>query len=154
MVAVPASALHGYRIQAPDASEVDKVAFDAEHVAPSALSRQDTRPKFPLAFPTASLILSFFAGPAVVTVNVSLMLWNSRPIGGRAWRVLSRERRLNVDFLDTMAISVSMLHGAFLTAAIIVWLVRLGDWIRDLTAARSKRAVGAPSSSRRRWRGC
>jgi Cu2+-exporting ATPase len=104
--------------------------------------RQHAPFKLPLVFPTASLILSFFAGPAAITVNVPLMLWNSRPIGSRAWRILSREKRLNVDFLDTLAISVSMLHGAFLTAAIIVWLVRLGDWIRDLTAAKSKRAVG------------
>jgi Cu2+-exporting ATPase len=103
---------------------------------------QHARSRFPLTLPTASLVLSFFAGPAAITVNVPLMLWNSRPIGTRAWRIMTREKRLNVDFLDTLAISVSMLHGAFLTGAIIVWLVRLGDWIRDLTAAKSKRAVG------------
>ncbi len=103
---------------------------------------QHTHPRLPLALPTASLILSFFVGPAVVAINTPLMLWNARPIGRRAWRVLRHERRLNVDFLDALAITVSMAHGAFLTAGIIVWLVRLGDWIRDLTAARSKRAVG------------
>src|SRR5580704_1565636 len=108
-------------------------------VAPA---RQYSRAKFPLALPTISFALSFFVGPAVVAVNVPLMLWNSRPIFRRAWKILRSERRLNVDFLDTLAISVSMAHGAFVTAGIIVWLVRLGDWIRDLTAARSKRAVG------------
>jgi len=109
-------------------------------VAPA---RQDLRPKFPLALPTASLILAFFTGPIVIAVNVPLMIWNSRPILRRTWKVMRHERRLNVDFLDTLAISVSMAHGGFVTAGIIVWLVRLGDWIRDLTAARSKRAVGA-----------
>jgi cation transport ATPase len=69
--------------------------------------------RIPLALPTVSFILSFFAGPIVLTVNVPLMLWNARPIGRRAWRVLRHERRLNVDFLDALAISVSMLHGAF-----------------------------------------
>ena len=106
-------------------------------------ARQDSRPKFPLALPTVSLVLSFFVGPWIIAVNVPLMIWNSRPIVRRTWKVMRHERRLNVDFLDTLAISVSMIHGAFVTAGIIVWLVRLGDWIRDLTAARSKRAVGA-----------
>jgi len=106
-------------------------------------ARRRAGTKFPLLFPTASLILSLFAGPVVWTVNVPLMFWNSWPIVSRAWKVLTREKRLNVDFLDILAISVSMFNGAFLTAAIIVWLVRLGDWIRDLTAAKSKRAVGA-----------
>jgi heavy metal translocating P-type ATPase len=100
-----------------------------------------TSRKWPLAMPTISLGLAFLTGPAILAVNIPLMLWNARPIGKRTWRVMSRERRLNVDFLDTVAISVSMVHGAFVTAGIIIWLVRLGDWIRDLTAARSKRAV-------------
>jgi len=104
-------------------------------------ARQPSRLRIPLVLPTASFILSFCVGPLVVGLNIPLMLWNARPIGRRAWRVLRYERRLNVDFLDALAISVSMLHSAFLTAAIIVWLVRPGDWIRDLTAARSKRAV-------------
>jgi Cu2+-exporting ATPase len=104
-------------------------------------AQQPSRFKIPLALPTVSFILSFFAGPVMFALNVPLMLWNARPIGRRAWRVLRYERRLNVDFLDALAISVSMIHGAFVTAAIIVWLVRLGDWIRDLTAARRKRAV-------------
>src|SRR5271165_1166169 len=98
--------------------------------------------KQPLVWPTVSLAITFSASPALVAVNVPLMLWNSRPIGRRAWRVLSREHRLNVDFLDVLAIGVSMLQSAFVTGGIIVWLIRLGDWIRDLTAARSKRAVG------------
>jgi heavy metal translocating P-type ATPase len=96
----------------------------------------------PLVGPTISLALAFSASPALIGINIPLMLWNSRPIGRRAWRVLSRERRLNVDFLDVLAIGVSMLQSAFVTAGIVVWLIRLGDWIRDLTAARSKRAVG------------
>src|SRR5277367_5408150 len=96
----------------------------------------------PLVLPTVSLALAFSVSPAFIAINVPLMLWNSRPIGKRAWRVLSRERRLNVDFLDVLAIGVSMLQNAFVTAGIVVWLIRLGDWIRDLTAARSKRAVG------------
>ena len=96
----------------------------------------------PLGGPTISLFLAFSTAPAAVAINIPLMIWNSRIILKRTWKVLSRERRLNVDFLDTMAISVSMMQGAFLAGGVIVWLVSLGDWIRDLTAAKSKRAVG------------
>ena len=96
--------------------------------------------RYPLAGPTLSLVLAF-AAPIVAIVNIPLMLWNSIPIVKRAWNVLSRERRLNVDFLDVLAISVSIGQANYVTAGIIIWLIRLGDWIRDLTAARSKRAV-------------
>jgi Cu2+-exporting ATPase len=98
--------------------------------------------QWPLVLPSISLGLAFFVSPFIAAVNVPLMLWNARPIGKRAWRVVTHERRLNVDFLDVLAISVSMLQGAFVTGGIVIWLIRLGDWIRDLTAAKSKRAVG------------
>ncbi len=98
--------------------------------------------QWPLVLPTISLGLAFFVSPFIAAVNVPLMLWNARPIGKRAWRVVTHEHRLNVDFLDVLAISVSMLQGAFVTGGIVIWLIRLGDWIRDLTAAKSKRAVG------------
>jgi heavy metal translocating P-type ATPase len=98
--------------------------------------------RWPLALPTVSLALALTSNPVAVAVNVPLMLWNAYPIFRRAWGVLRRERRLNVDFLDTLAIAASIGQGAMLTGGIITWLIRLGDWIRDLTAAGSKRAVG------------
>ncbi|MEJ0068643.1 MAG: heavy metal translocating P-type ATPase [Pseudomonadota bacterium] len=97
--------------------------------------------RWPLALPTVSLALALSANPVVTAVNIPLLLWNAYPIFRRAWMVLSRERRLNVDFLDTLAIAASIGQGALLTGGIITWLIRLGDWIRDLTAAGSKRAV-------------
>jgi heavy metal translocating P-type ATPase len=60
----------------------------------------------------------------------------------RAWRVLRGERRLNVDFLDSVAMIVSVGRGRWFTAAFIAWMIQLGDWIREKTAARSKRIVG------------
>jgi Cu2+-exporting ATPase len=130
---------HARSVEALQATSGNGQALVPVDTAPA---HPPARLRIPLLLPTVSFILSFFAGSIVLTVNVPMMLWNARPIGRRAWRVLRHERRLNVDFLDALAISVSMLYGHFLTAAIIVWLVRLGDWIRDLTAARRKRAVG------------
>ena len=69
------------------------------------------------------------------------MLWNAYPIALRAWRVWRREGRLNIDFLDTLAIAASLVHGNPMAGAIVTWLIKLGDWIRDLTAAGSRRAI-------------
>jgi len=96
--------------------------------------------QWPLIWPTVSLALTFMGGPTIGSMNVPLMLWNAIPIIRRAWRVLSQEHRLNVDFLDVVAITVSILQWNLVTAGIVIWLIRLGDWIRDLTAARSRKA--------------
>ena len=95
----------------------------------------------PLNLPTLSLLMAFSANPLVVAVNMPLMLWNAIPIAQRAWRVWSNERRLNVDFLDTLAISASVLQHNALAGSLVTWLIKLGDWIRDLTAAGSRRAI-------------
>jgi heavy metal translocating P-type ATPase len=95
----------------------------------------------PLALPTLSLLLAFSANPIVRAINLPLMLWNGYPIALRAWRVWRREGRLNVDFLDTLAILASLAQGNPLAGAIVTWLIKLGDGIRDMTAAGSRRAV-------------
>ncbi len=95
----------------------------------------------PLALPTLSLLLAFSTNPIVMAINTPLMLWNGYPIALRAWRVLRREGRLNIDFLDTLAITASLLHGNPMAGAIVTWLIKLGDWIRDLTAAGQRKAM-------------
>jgi heavy metal translocating P-type ATPase len=95
----------------------------------------------PLGLPTLSLAMAFSANPLVVAVNMPLMLWNAIPIARRAWRVWSNERRLNVDFLDVLAISASVMQADPLAGSLVTWLIKLGDWIRDLTAAGSRRAI-------------
>lgn len=95
----------------------------------------------PLALPTLSLMMAFSANPVVMALNMPLMLWNAIPIAKRAWKVWSNESRLNIDVLDTLAISASVLQGNPMAGCIVTWLIKLGDWIRDLTAAGQKRAI-------------
>src|SRR5262249_56333856 len=71
----------------------------------------------------------------------TVMIWNAYPIALRAWRVWRREGRLNVDFLDVLAATASLLQGNPVAGAIVTWLIKLGDYIRDLTAAGSRRAI-------------
>jgi len=97
--------------------------------------------QMPLALPTLSLLMSFSANPVIFAANMPLMLWNALPIARRAWKVWANESRLNIDVLDTLAISASVLQGNALAGCIVTWLIKLGDWIRDLTAAGSRRAI-------------
>jgi Cu2+-exporting ATPase len=97
----------------------------------------------PLGLPTLSLAMALSANPLVIAVNMPLMLWNAILIAKRAWRVWSHERRLNVDFLDTLAIAASVMQANPLAGSLVTWLIKLGDWIRDLTAAGSRRAISS-----------
>ena len=124
------------------------VALAGEHdertAEPTAGHLDRTRsplPRMPLALPSLSVALALSANPIVAAVNLPLMLWNAYPIALRAWRVWQRERRLNVDFLDTLAVAASLLQSNPMAGAIVTWLIKLGDWIRDLTAAGSRRAI-------------
>ncbi|HXZ17410.1 MAG TPA: heavy metal translocating P-type ATPase, partial [Roseiarcus sp.] len=95
----------------------------------------------PLILPTVSVALAFSASPWALAINFPLMIWNGYPIALRAWKVWSREKRLNIDVLDTLAISASLAQGNPMAGAVVTWLIKLGDWIRDLTAAGQRRAV-------------
>ena len=108
---------------------------------PSPARRQSVWRRNPLGLPTLSLLMAFSANPVVTAINMPLMLWNAYPIALRAWRVLRREGRLNIDFLDALAITASLLQGNPMAGAIVTWLIKLGDWIRDLTAAGTRRAI-------------
>jgi heavy metal translocating P-type ATPase len=94
-----------------------------------------------LALPTTSLGLSLLGGPLGTAVALPLIGYNALPTVKRALTVLRHEHRLNVDFLDGLAIAVSTLQGNLFTSAFVTWLIHLGDFIRDLTTARSKRAM-------------
>ncbi|MEW6381150.1 MAG: heavy metal translocating P-type ATPase [bacterium] len=71
-----------------------------------------------------------------------LLAGASIPIFTRAFNALVANRgRPNVDVLDASATAVLALRGQFSTAAAMVWLVSLGDFIRDATVQRSHRAI-------------
>jgi Cu2+-exporting ATPase len=122
----------------------DQVAGERQPLAAQdLLAAPPLAPKrLPLILPTLSLAMTFSLNPIVRAINAPLMLWNAYPIALRAWRMWRRETRLNVDFLDTLAITASVAQNHHTAGALITWLVKLGDWFRDLTMAGSKRAIG------------
>lgn len=80
-----------------------------------------------------------FAGTPLA---VPLLGLGSVPIFRRAARRMKRGK-IGVDALDATAMTLTVLTGQWLTAAVIGALVEGGELLRDLTAARSRRELGA-----------
>jgi P-type Cu2+ transporter len=63
------------------------------------------------------------------------------PVFRRAYQALTEKSKLNVDVLDASATTVLALQGQFGTAAIMVWLISLGDLLRNFTMQQSIRTI-------------
>lgn len=74
---------------------------------------------------------------------VPLLAIGALPIVRRAAARLILRRKIGVDLLDTAAIALTLGGGQPVTAALTIGLIEGGEWLRELTAARSRRALGA-----------
>jgi Cu2+-exporting ATPase len=128
------------RLKSASLAEIKAFCACAETAAPASKAPEVAK-NIPLALPTLSLAMAFSTNPVLVALNMPLMLYNAIPIAKRAWKVWANESRLNIDVLDTLAISASVMQGNPLAGCIVTWLIKLGDWIRDLTAAGSRKAI-------------
>lgn len=93
------------------------------------------------AFQLASAALVLAPMPAMRMLAWFPLVACGVPIWHRALGTLVRERRLNVDFLDGLALALALVRGQAGTGALMAWMVHLGDLIRDRTALRSKRRI-------------
>lgn len=99
-------------------------------------------PVLPDRFAIASLsLLASLGGGPIAAASAAATLYAAWPTYTNAVAVWRREHRLNVDVLDALALALTLLNGGLATGALIAWLLRLGDAIRDRTAARSRRAL-------------
>lgn len=96
--------------------------------------------KRPLYLSSVGMVLSLggFVSPLLAYPFIAA---TSAPILKRAWHSVVRDRKLNVDLLDSLAIASAVATGNAINAAGIIWLVTLGDHIRDRTQARARRAI-------------
>jgi len=89
--------------------------------------------------------LSTAAAAAALALPASVAPWvllaAAAPIYRRAWESLFRRRKLNVDVLDASAASLLAYRGQFFTAAVMVWLVSVGDFLRDFTRRHSVETI-------------
>ncbi|WP_437678691.1 heavy metal translocating P-type ATPase [Sorangium sp. So ce131] len=94
----------------------------------------------PLYLSSAGMFLSL-GGLVSPLLAYPFIAATSVPIFQRAWESVVQRRKLNVDLLDSLAIATAVATGDAINAAGIIWLVTLGDHIRDLTQARARRAI-------------
>jgi Cu2+-exporting ATPase len=94
-----------------------------------------------LALSSGAFVMSIACAGTLMPIALGLSGYCALPSFHRALNIMLNERRLNVDVLDSLAIGISTLYGNGVTSAFMTWLITLGDWIRDQTAARSKRAI-------------
>lgn len=88
-----------------------------------------------MAWAATALVL----GPAGgFGLELLLILLTGLPIWRRALSTLIDERRLNVDFLDGLALCIAVLRRQSRTAALMALMVHLGDVVRELTARQSR----------------
>lgn len=72
--------------------------------------------------------------PLIVALPIALA---TLPVVQRAWSGITVERKLNIDFLDLMAIAITTFQGQFLTPSLMLSLIEVGENIRDRTARSS-----------------
>ncbi|OKH31341.1 cadmium-translocating P-type ATPase [Nostoc calcicola FACHB-389] len=73
--------------------------------------------------------------PLIVAGTIALA---TLPVFQRAIEGIAKQRKLNIDFLDFLAIAITTVQGQFLTPSLMLSLIEIGENIRDRTARSSK----------------
>ena len=111
------------------------------HPAPQSAAApepEESGSKLPLFLSSAAVGACFVTESALAP---ALILCAAVPIFKRAAEALVEKRSLTVDVLDALATGVLAAQGQFGTAAVMTWLVSLGDFIRDATVEKSHRII-------------
>ena len=88
-----------------------------------------------MAWAASALVLAPVLGPSAAMLP---LLVTGLPIWRRALSTLVKEKRLNVDFLDGLALAIAVLRGQPVTGAMMALMVHLGDVVRERTARQSR----------------
>ncbi|BAZ37748.1 Cd/Co/Hg/Pb/Zn-translocating P-type ATPase [Calothrix sp. NIES-4101] len=115
-----------------------QVATIAQHPisSPEAIEEENAGFKLPaLAVLLGLLGLRLPIPQSLIAAVVALA---ALPVAKRAYNSITTNRKLNIDCLDFMAISLTAAQGNLLTPALVMTLHEIGDMIRDRTARVSQ----------------
>lgn len=79
--------------------------------------------------------LGFSIPPLLIAGTIAI---TTLPVLQKAWLGLFQEGKFTIDLLDFMAIAITTCQGQFLTPALMLNLIEIGENIRDRTARSSK----------------
>ncbi|WHZ27644.1 MAG: heavy metal translocating P-type ATPase [Nitrospira sp.] len=96
---------------------------------------------FELSLSSAGIAFGLLCEPLAPLVLPLLLTGSVLPMLQRAYQAIRNEGRLTVDVLDASATALLSLQGRFSMATFMVWLINLGDYIRDATVNRAKAAM-------------
>lgn len=96
---------------------------------------------FELSLSSAGVALGLLCEPLAPVVVPLLLAGSALPMLKRAYDALAKEGRLTVDVLDASATVLLGVQGRFSMATFMVWLINLGDYIRDATVSQARAAV-------------
>jgi heavy metal translocating P-type ATPase len=117
---------------------LDEVLVSAEH--PEELDK----PELDLAICTVSVPLAAvaqFAMPALLPVSAGLFAYTTIPSFRGAYRVLSEERRLGVDVLDSVVVLGCLASLHVFPGAILAWCLSFGRFLVRRTEDSSKKLL-------------
>lgn len=96
---------------------------------------------FALILSTATLLLGYVGHSFCGLLMPWLFAGSALPMFSRAFDALTRRGVLTVDVLDASAVGVLIGQSRLSTAAFMIWLVNVADFIRNATMERSRRAI-------------
>jgi P-type Cu2+ transporter len=120
-----------------DEVDVDQLKTYRPRNPPRQVEDSSSMAWLPLALSSVAVALGVLAEAAIAPW---LVAGAAVPIFTRAFEAITQRGKLNVDVLDAAATAVLAVQGQIQTAALMVWLVSLGDVIRELTTQHSRRA--------------
>lgn len=96
-----------------------------------------------LKLPLLATILSLLASPLGLPIPSPLVVATlaaaTLPVAKRAVESICKNRKLNIDCLDLIAVTLTSLQGSYLTPSLMLTLHELGDAIRERTARSTQR---------------
>lgn len=96
-----------------------------------------------LALPALSTTLSLLGGPLGLPIPPLIIGGTiaiaSLPVAQRTLESIWFEHKLNIDFLDLAAITITTVQGHFISPALMLLLIETGEGIREQTARSSKK---------------
>jgi heavy metal translocating P-type ATPase len=117
---------------------LDSALVAAEH--PVGLDKLDRS----LTICTVSLpfaAIAQLAAPALIPVAALLFAYTTVPSFKNAWRVVTKERRLGVDVLDSVVVLACLGTGQILAGAILSWCLSFGRFLVRRTEDNSKKLL-------------
>lgn len=118
---------------------LDEVAIDATPAGATdqAAEGEENEPFVPsrIVLPVSSLALALLAGPLSLPplAVAAFILVAARLSFKRAWDGLRQERRINVDALDALAVTIHSLEGFLTGPALMISMIEGGEAVRDAT---------------------